>query len=279
LYQEVGQLFSSCFNENLDYKHWKEFFLGSPFGSSVGVSGYVDGTLVGFYGLIPQRLMRQASKDLEYFLGVSLMIHPDHRGTAFFDLLEAAFATARRTSSLFILGFPNANSYLPLVRLLNWRLLLETEFFEIDILRPSSMVNSNNDVNTHLISIQNTSSQWGVPYQDEAYMKWRSYRNAYSIVPLVMGCDVVYKIIEPNTLDMMDVRIGATQEITLGSLLKLALQNNCDKIVLTGYHADILGVDKSFLKPRSEYRLRLCVFPIREMVPPIHLSLLMSDVF
>ena len=277
-YPEVASLFAACFDRPLCRSVWEQFYLSSPYGPSVGVLGFDGEALVGFYGLVPQRLFGPAGGSLDYMLGITLMLHPSRRaGGAFLELVGAAMEAARAEAASFVMGFPNEQSYRPLARLFRWQTLVETTFCQITVKGESPPPESVAEISP--VDAFPTGLAWSVPYGDAPYIRWRSARNDYRSASLGDGMRVAYKVMEPATLDVVDAVRTAPGADGVESLEYLARASGCRRVLLTAYHARLVGVAEEALEPVGDYTLRLCVLSFIGRLPEIHLSLLMSDVF
>ncbi len=278
-FDSIASLFSICYAKPIDPTIWNKFYLNAPTGAATGVPIGVlinrESDLLGFYGLVPQRLVAPNGR-VDYMLGIMLMLHPDFRAAeVFVELIRAAMAAASAEGARFVMGFPNAQSYLPLVRLCGWRLLLDTVFVEFPA---KETAKREEDLEISPIPAPATGDEWCVPYRDPAYMSWRSARHRYRMVA-ADGVQVVYKIFESRTLDIMDAVRETREADALAALKHLAATERCDRVLLTRHHAERLALPEGALKSAGAYTLRMCVYPAVDLTGGIHLSLLMSDVF
>jgi hypothetical protein len=274
-FDKVASLFLTCYGRPLERALWEQFYLQAPYGHPLGILGYDTDKLVGFYGLIPQ-MLKGPDDVIDYLLSMTLMLHPDNRGVkSFLELVNVAMDAAREEAADFVLGFPNENSYLPLVRFCQWRSVCETGFYRINV----HECRSRYSYKISEIESLSIGHKWSVPYENSSYMEWRSARYDYHLVEIGEKIQVVYKVLSPAILDVMDgVRLDS--DINGYQALKhLAQVNNCTSISITGYHADQLGFSRDDLLTMSDYRLRMSVFALGRSLPDIHLSLLMSDIY
>jgi hypothetical protein len=89
---------------------------------------------------------------------------------------------------------------------------------------------------------------------------------------------LVYKVIEPATLMVLDARVEGERNAA-ECLARFANGLGLSEIRLTRYHAARLGIPDVNLTSHEGYLVRFFGFPLVEEVPDIRFSLLLSDVF
>jgi hypothetical protein len=277
IYDEVRQLYQECFRESLPGPVWDQFYRHCPRGAGAAVLVESGGKLMGFYGLIPQFLVDSEQEELQYLLGMTLMLHPDVRGASVLtEMMKATSDYARENRFSFVMGFPNENSYFPLTRLCRWTMIEEAGCYRFKVKSPKAAENFK------ALPVQKIRSKekWRFPYENREYMNWRSMRHAYKLVSVAGRMEIAYKKFG-DTLDVIDAESLELPENALEMLEQLALEEGCRSIFITDYHKNRLGIEKQFSRDEtSDYKLRFCVLSCGKALPEsIHLSLVMSDVY
>jgi GNAT superfamily N-acetyltransferase len=132
-------LFQRVFGYRLDRRAWARFYFVNPYGDAIVALGWSGDLLVGHQALVPHALTDGYGGEYRYYLAMSLMLHPDHRGfPAFHRLVATTTAVARQEGAPFILGFPNGNSYALFQRAFGWKTLLETELYNWNPATPAA---------------------------------------------------------------------------------------------------------------------------------------------
>ncbi|MCD4655092.1 GNAT family N-acetyltransferase [bacterium] len=119
--ESVNCLFTDVFKKKRTIEHWKWKYFSNPHGAPVVSVAIKEGTVIGFYGLLPRKLLFYGTTSTAY-QEVDLMVHPDHaRGGLFKRLGMESYDQVKKNNDPFTFGFPNQTS-LPLGRrILGWR--------------------------------------------------------------------------------------------------------------------------------------------------------------
>ena len=271
---EVATLFRECFQREFPLHTWEQFYLHNPYGEPIASLAYDQGRLVGHHAIVPQELTDTNGKIYPYWLSLSLMLHPAHRGIAtFYELVSNTMTVALSSSKLFVLGFPNAHSSLPLQRFLHWRPILETGLFDWMPI-PDSRVSES--VAIADVDCVNQFSQLSYPY-DAKYWAWRTECGNYRKQQIGRYLKMVYKQ-QGSILTILDLAVS-NGKLARNELACFAQASGINDVRLVGVHADSLNIPWSQLMPHNDYTLRMCLLPIREQVHDLHFSLLLTDIF
>ncbi len=272
--EDVVALFRSAFGREIDMKSWADYYFENPYGDPIVALGYDDGTLVGHYALVPQKLVDGDGHDHPYHLGISLMLHPQYRKgfQAFYELMNTALNAAREQKVPFLLTFPNANAFRLIEHGFKWRMMLETELYNWLPEQPY-----NTPARVVPLAQFGLSDELGHP-SDETYRQWRSHSIPYK-AELVNGrLGVIYKVLDTRLLMVLDVH---TNQPELGAydLSALLAQTGLEQARMSGVHARAIGLDPATLEQHTDYKIRMYSLPIACEVPRPRFSLLLSDIF
>jgi hypothetical protein len=188
-------------------------------------------------------------------------------------MVNALHEEARAAGSDFILVLPNGTSaplfeklcgYMPIFQtgLCNWR--------------PSCHVISANEQMLGSLETRG-GAQFSYP-TDNAYWNWRTKNNHASSCAVDETLRLVYKVIEPATLMLLDTWVEGELGVA-ERLANFARNLSLTEIRLTRYHANLFGIPDAALTSHEGYVVRLFGFPLTEKIPDIRFSLLLSDVF
>lgn len=124
--QDLQYLFACSFKKNvsLDYFDWK--YLRSPEGKVVHATAWSEGKLVAFYGVLPEKLMSEASF-LPGYQSMDTMVHPDHFGKGLFiKLAKLCYSNIEDSDKIF--AFTGANSTPGFVKYLNFSVVARVHY-------------------------------------------------------------------------------------------------------------------------------------------------------
>jgi GNAT superfamily N-acetyltransferase len=270
---EVAQLFSTVFQRAFPADAWGQWYLSNPYGNPYVALGYHDDQLVGHHALIPQKLVGGSGEFLRYFLSVSTMVHPRHRGLgAFLHMVDALHEEARGAGAACVLAFPNGSSAPLFEKLFRYTPMAQTELCNW---RPQPTIAASERIDGPLE--MRGLAQYSYPL-DNVYWNWRTQNNHARSCTVAGTLHLVYKVTEPATLMLLDAWVEGERNPT-ECLAHLANDLGLSEIRLTRYHAALLGIPDAELTPHEGYVVRFFGFPLVEEVPDIRFSLLLSDVF
>jgi GNAT superfamily N-acetyltransferase len=268
---EVAQLFSTVFQRAFPAETWGQWYLDNPYGDPHVALGYHGDQLVGHHALVPQELVGQGGQRLRYLLSVSLMVHPRFRKlSVFMGMVDALHRLALEEGAPFILAFPNAQAAPLWEKVYSYRPLVQTELCNW---RPpdSSLAGMGS------LGEMRSKPQCCCP-EDSVYWNWRTQKNHARACTAGGTLHLVYKVIEPATLMLLDARVEGERNAA-ECLARLANGLGLAEIRLTRHHAARLGIPDASLIPHEGYVVRFFGFPLAEGIPDIRFSLLLSDVF
>jgi hypothetical protein len=276
--KEIKNLFEICYGSRINDKKFGQLYEKNPFGETRGIALKKGSNLIGFYGLIPQRLSKQSTKEIghiKYLLGISLMIAPTFRGISTLSkIMKKMNAHVDDTDFVTVLGFPNEQSYFPLTTIFGWSTLTKAEFFKCTL---EDSLSKTKDVRMEESNMNNR-NKWCVPYEDKSFMEWKGICNSYNIVEVDEAQKIVYKIYE-GKIDIMDVKDMKDGSIGSKSLKKVAKEENVSEVIITDYHAGEIGARLEKYSKWDKGKIRLCSSREKIKKIDVHLSLLMSDIF
>ena len=117
---EILTLYQQVNNREMTLEHWKWKFAKNPFGEAVIKLMFDDKKLVGHYAVTPINVQVQ-NRLVKAVFSLNTMVHPDYRGGVIFAYLgKETYKVCEQKGAKFVYGFPNRNSYLPLIRKLGW---------------------------------------------------------------------------------------------------------------------------------------------------------------
>lgn len=269
----VAELFEQTYGYRPHEPHWARFYFANPYGEPIVALGYQAGRLVGHHALAPQLLAGPDGRHYPYYLSMSLMLHPEHRGLPpFHQLVSATTEAAKARRAPFLLGFPNGNSHALFQRSFGWQTLLETGLYTW---RPDGPLLTTARI--EVLAALRLSNELGPP-GDATYREWRSRACAYTAVRIEERLTAIYKLAEDGTLTLLDV-LSEQPEYAAHDLGALMLWAAARQVCLTGVHALALGFDPAQLERHNDYRLRMCYVALAEPPPALRFSLLLTDVF
>ena len=271
-FEPLAKLFERCFGQPLPEKTWKKFYLANPYGDAVSFAGFEGDRMIAHHGLIPQVLQNERGETLTYWLLITLMVDPEYKGQGVFrKLTEIGHEYARDGELDCILGFPNAQSYMPLKALHGWETIQETELlnWHCSPMEPSEW-------KPQVLDDWRLGSGWNPP-GDKKFRQWRCTEQPYEALELP-GARVIIKTYG-KVLNLLDVEVLEPQACR--SVEELMANRKVESMTLTRYHATILGVPDSCLSSRGDYIIRFCLAaPKREFdFSEFRLNLLTTDTF
>jgi len=271
---EVAQLFSTVFQRAFPVDTWGQWYLSNPYCDPYVALGYRGDHLVGHHALVPQTLVGQGGQRLRYLLSVSLMVHPRFRNlSVFMGMVDALHRLAQEDGIPFILAFPNTQAAPLWEKVYGYRPLVQTEL--CNWRPPDSSASGSGGMGGP--GEMRSKPQCSCP-EDHVYWNWRTQTNHARRCSVGKTLQLVYKVIEPATLMLLDVCVKEEQD-ALECLATFAHGLEFGEVRLTRYHAALLGIPDADLAPHEGYVVRFFGFPLAEELPDIRFSLLLSDVF
>lgn len=275
--KKIKQLFLKCYGRNIGHCKFGQLYKKNPYGTPRGVALKEGKDIVGFYGLVPQKVSKfrgGVKKSKHYLLGVSLMVSPEFRGVKGLQyIMTKTNNHLSNTNYSFILGFPNENSYLPLTKIFNWKMLVESKLHEVDVNK--SMKGGEIKKGRRFAKLRD---KWGFPYDDDELIEWKGRCNDYNFVSINNKLVIVYKKFK-NKVDVLDAYAKSKLESAGRRLNTIVKKEGLDGLIISGYHASKIGLDLSSCNLWNENKIRLCVMGKKVEANDMHMSLLMSDVF
>jgi hypothetical protein len=202
------------------------------------------------------------------------MVHQHFRRlSVFMGMVDALHRLAQEEGAPFILAFPNAQAAPLWERVYGYRLLVQTELCNwtpTDTRAPGSR-------GTGGPPEVRSNPQCFCP-DDSVYWNWRTQTNHARSCSVGKTLEVVYKVLEPATLMLLDVWVKEEQAAA-ECFARFAHGLGFTEVRLTRYHAAKLGLPDADLAPHQGYVVRFFGFPLVEELPDIRFSLLLSDVF
>jgi hypothetical protein len=271
---EVAQLFSTVFQRAFPADAWGQWYLNNPYGDPYVALGHCADELVAHHALVPQMLVGSGGDRRRYLLSMSTMVHPRHRSPGgFLHMVDMLHEAARHAGAAFILAFPNSRSAPLFEKLCGYKPIVQTELCNWK--PPNPWAASNAPMNGPWAA--GDTPQYSYP-GDSVYWSWRTQNNHARSCAVGGTLQLVYKVIEPATLMLLDVWVKEEQD-AVECLARFAHGLGFMEVRLARYHATLLGIPDSDLAPHEGYVVRFFGFPLAEGVPNIRFSLLLSDVF
>lgn len=273
---EVAELFSTVFQRAFPAEQWSQWYLNNPYGDPCVALAYQGDQLLGHHALIPQKLVGDCDESLRYFLSVSTMVRPGHRNlSVFLHMVDALHDNASDSEADCILAFPNASSAPLFEKLYGYRPVIQTELCNWSLRPPHDALAANEGTDSPL-EIGHP-DQYSYP-TDSTYWGWRTQINHAETAGVGSGLRLVYKVIQPATLMLLDAWIG-TGGGAAECLARFAKGLGLSTVRLTRYHAALMGIPDAEIAPHEGYVVRCFGFPLATELPDIRFSLLLSDVF
>ncbi|MBX0331336.1 GNAT family N-acetyltransferase [Oscillochloris sp. ZM17-4] len=274
---DVTALFQSAFGRELDMRSWSDYYFENPYGDPIVALGYSDDMLVGHYALVPQKLVDRAGQGYPYYLGISLMLHPQYRKgfLAFYELMNTALGAARARELPFLLTFPNANSFQLIEHGFKWQMMVETGLYNWRPDRPDQEWAQ--VVPLGSFGLSGRPDELDHPC-DATYREWRSHAIPY-MAELVNGrLEIIYKLLDGHLLMVLDAHT-AQPELGAHDLGALLAYTGARQARMSGVHASAIGLDPATMERHTDYSVRMYSLPIASEVPKLRFGLLLSDIF
>lgn len=270
LKKDIQGLFNRVFGKHLSDEAWRHYYLNSPCGTSTVFVSYSGRDIIAHGGLIPQKLITREGKEYDYYLQTAIMIEQEHRNLDIFKRLLDTIHQYITEKGVFDLAFPNDQSYLPFIKLLEWRKVREYNIYQYVISGDCiSTIQNGYDKEidfTYSLSL------------DDEFLKWRGEINHLKIIE-EEGCKAVYKDYE-GALELLDV--SAPERGVRISASKITDSLGYSKVNIPECFFNMLDLKGLSLVGTVGIPQRMCVFPSnidRVEYKEIKPSLLLSDVF
>lgn len=266
--RDFQDLFLSTFKKPISDKQWQHFYLNVPFGQTISFVYYDNDIMVAHGGLIPQRLISKRGEKVEYFLQTAIMVREKYQNLLLFKELMDAIDSYVAGSGSFVVAFPNKNTYLPFVKMLRWKMVLE-----YDIKQYSLKEGEPGNIQI--------GSGYDLPYEidkNETFMRWRSDLNNMQVLK-EEDFEMVYKDYD-GSLEILDIYLK-DQSIripTCDVMRKIGYR----KVNIAGCFAHQVSFKDLFLVGTVGITQRMCFYPFNHekyRYEDIKPSLLLSDVF
>lgn len=270
LKDDAQDLFKRVFGKQMSDEAWRHYYLDSPFGTSTVFVSYSGRDIIAHGGLIPQKLISRGGKEYDYYLQTAIMIEKEHRNLHIFKKLMDEIHKHISERGVFDLAFPNDQSYLPLIKLLEWQNVREYNIYQFVL---------GDDCSTSVQSYQDTEQDFTYFLNlDEEFLRWRGEMNHLSIFE-EEGCKVIYKDYE-GALEFLDVSV--LKKGVRISVSKIADSLGYSKVNIPECFFNMLDLKGLSLVGTVGIPQRMCVFPSNidsVEYKGIKPSLLLSDVF
>jgi len=274
----LKSLFLKNYGRRIEEKKFRQLYRCNPFGEPKAVVIKANNCIVGFYGIIPQKIKKRSEgKNVseKYALGVSLMINERYRGISALSMIVRLIEKELIGEHFeFLLGFPNENSYAPLAKIFGWRKLKEAVFLKYNFENVKSRSKVKIEYNEN-IKIGN---KWSPPYDEVSFLEWKSICNKYITVKSG-GLKILFKEREDDFIDILDVKTDSGNNILNRKIKETVHSMNKVGLVTTSFHAKKLGLSRKNGKRANNYTIRMCEKGGFLDKRNIRFSLLMSDVF
>lgn len=262
------KLFVNAFGRPISDREWEHYYLNCPLGTTVSFAGYEAGEMIAHGGLIPQRLTTARGEAIDYYLQTAIMVDDKHRTLVLFKDLLDAMGSFVSDKGRFSLAYPNKNTFMPFVKLLGWKLVVE-----YDIKRYLRGEGADDAAAGPFVSGRDS---WLL--RDDQFMKWRGELNGMRSVR-TDEYELIYKDYE-GSLEMLDLK-------TLKSGLRLDAHDimsalGFDRVNIPDFMLGCVSLKGLKFDKTVGIRQRMCVYPREndmcryEGIMP---SLLLSDVF
>ncbi|MEO9967576.1 MAG: GNAT family N-acetyltransferase [Reichenbachiella sp.] len=127
--EELSQMFELCFGykPNPGYFQWK--YLDNPAGKAIAFVAKHEGTIAGFYGVIPEWYWIADEKQTIY-QSMDTMTHPDYQRKGLFGkLAKLTYEHIKQVNgSIHLIGFPGHTSYNGFVNRLDWEDIIQIKY-------------------------------------------------------------------------------------------------------------------------------------------------------
>ena len=270
LKEDVQALFNSVFGKQLSDETWGHHYLNSPDGTSAVFAAYSGKDIIAHGGLIPQKLVLRDGEEYDYYLQTAIMIEKEHRNLHNFKKLMDEIHQYVMEREAFVLAFPNDQSFMSFVKLLEWRNVREYNIYQYilaDHCASSDQYDKDTEHDfTHYLNL------------NDEFLKWRGELNHMKIFE-EEGCKVVYKDYE-GALELLDVSVRK-RGIRV-SVSEITDSLGYSKVNIPECFFNMLDLKGLSLVGTVGIPQRMCLFPSsidRVEYKEIKPSLLLSDVF
>ncbi len=263
-------MFNRVFGKQLSDETWGHYYLNSPYGTSAVFAAYSGKEIIAHGGLIPQKLVSRDGEEYDYYLQTAIMVEKEHRDLHVFKKLMDEIHQYVMERKVFVMAFPNDQSFMPFVKLLKWRNVREYNIYQYVLADDGALPDQNyKDTEydfTHLLD------------QDDEFMKWRGELNHLKIIEKD-GCKVVYKDYD-GALELLDV--SARKRGIKISVRKITDSLGYSKVNIPECFFNMLDLKGLSLEGAVGIPQRMCLYPFSidsVEYKGIKPSLLLSDVF
>jgi GNAT superfamily N-acetyltransferase len=270
---QVRDLFTKVFSRPLPAVPWRLYYECNPYGEPLVALAIEDGRVVGHHALIPQVLQGPGNESVFYLHSMSLMLDPDWRAKGlFFKLLFASHAAAAASGAALILGFPNRNSAGPLRAFFGHQCVATTPL--LDWALPADLP----EVKPLIEPLQSIPGNSLSHPLYPPYWPWRTALNGARAITINKKLALIYKLGDNGLLTVLDVEVLGSGNVWL-DFLSFSKSIGATEVRIIGVHAARISIPETQLRSHDDYCLRLYAKPLRGVLPPIRISLLLSDVF
>lgn len=130
LQPQMQKLFASVFGRKFTDAEWDHYYLNCPYGTATAFACFDKEVLVGFGGVIPQRLFDRAGNSYDYYLQTAIMIKKEYQNLVLFDQLMQSIHAYVCDRNSFVVAFPNDNTFLPFTKMFGWVLAEQYEIHQ-----------------------------------------------------------------------------------------------------------------------------------------------------
>jgi GNAT superfamily N-acetyltransferase len=271
--EPVRELFTRVFSRPCPVGLWRQYYECNPFGEPLVALAVAGDRVVGHHALIPQVLKARGGESVSYVHSMSLMLDPDWRAKGlFFELLSASHAAAAASEAALILGFPNRNSAGPLQAFFGHQRLFATPLLDWGVPAYSP------EAEPLIEPLRSFPGESLSHPLDAPYWPWRTALNTARAVSVNQRLALLYKLDASGLLTVLDLDVLRAGDVRR-DLLSILSAAGATGVRITSAHAARIGIPGAQLRPHDDYCLRLHAKALRGVLPPVRISLLLSDVF
>ena len=268
---DFQDLFLQVFQKSLNTIQWEHFYLNCPRGQTVSFTYYYKNIMIAHGGLIPQQLMSNGGRIVDYFLQTGIMVRKEFQNLVMFKNLMDKISGYVEEQDRFSLAFPNNNAYLPFVKMLGWNPVREYSIIQFKI------IDGNDTYLTGGQGPEHETFEYDLDL-DSKFVLWRGELNK-----LFESANDEYKIFFKDHEGSLEVMYASLcRKGGFIPISKIAAESGFQSVNLPECYLGIISLENLQREKEVGIAQKMCFYPFQvnnlsyESIKP---SLLLSDVF
>ena len=264
-------LFLQVFQKPLDDIQWEHFYLNSPYGQTVSFTCYHKNIMIAHGGLIPQQLISNSGRTVDYFLQTAVMVSKEFQNLTLFKNLMDNMGRYTEECGRFSLAFPNKSTFMPFVKMLGWNLVREYSIIQFKI------IDGNDTCLTGGQDHEQKTFEFDLDL-DSKFVSWRGELNK-----LFESSNDEYKIMCKDYESSLEVLYASTcHKGSFIPISKIAAEYGFQSVNIPECYLGIISLENLQKEKEIGIVQKMCFYPFQVdnvSYDNIRPSLLLSDVF